>query len=197
MDDNSFTKQPSGATGAGIATQSDRQTPDLFGENAGQSQSATEQSQNLGGMSQSQGGNGLGGSTAGLDAEILQGGNAFASTAGLTGDLKVRTPDSGVAQAGDPTFAGEVHDNAADAFAPDTQETEGTNSDPSEPNAVDAVTYEGKRVFSAHELNQAGEDKEYFHPDKNHKFDAPKDANHHALTPDIEVKADNTIGRVG
>ncbi|ESQ90335.1 hypothetical protein ABAC460_09275 [Asticcacaulis sp. AC460] len=153
--------------------------PDLFGEKAGQSQSATDQRQNLDGLSQ------------------VQGGNAFASTAGLTGDLTLRTPDSGVGQAGDPTFASEVHDNAADSFAPEPRATEGTHSEPREPNAVDAVTYEGKRVFSPHELNQAGEDKEYFHPDKHHKFDAPKDANDHALTPDIEVKPDNTVGRVG
>lgn len=70
---------------------------------------------------------------------------------------------------------------------------EGTTSDPSEPNAVDAVTFEGKKVFSPHELNQSGEDKEYFPPEKDHQFDVPKDANDHALTPDIEVTPDNDV----
>jgi hypothetical protein len=51
----------------------------------------------------------------------------------------------------------------------------------------------GKKVFSPNELNQAGEDKEYFHPDGGHKFNAPKDANHHAVTPDVEVTPDNRI----
>lgn len=56
---------------------------------------------------------------------------------------------------------------------------------------------EGKLVFSPNELNQAGEDKEYFHPEKDHKFDAPKDANSHALTPDVEVTPDNKIKPIG
>lgn len=46
---------------------------------------------------------------------------------------------------------------------------------------------DSKRVFNANELNQSGEDKEYFHPDNDHKFKVPKDANDHALTPDIEL----------
>jgi hypothetical protein len=58
-------------------------------------------------------------------------------------------------------------------------------------------TQEGKLVFSPNELNQAGEDKEYFHPEKDHKFDAPKDANKHALTPDVEVTPDNKIKPIG
>lgn len=52
---------------------------------------------------------------------------------------------------------------------------------------------EGKKVFTPNELNQAGEDKEYFPPEKGHRFDAPKDANKHALTPDVEVTPDNKI----
>lgn len=54
-------------------------------------------------------------------------------------------------------------------------------------------TYEGKKVFKANELNQAGEDKEYFPPKDDHKFKVPQDANHHALTPDVEVAPGNTI----
>ena len=52
---------------------------------------------------------------------------------------------------------------------------------------------EGKLVFKPNELNQSGEDKEYFHPKDGHKFHAPKDANDHALKPDVEVTPDNTI----
>jgi hypothetical protein len=52
-------------------------------------------------------------------------------------------------------------------------------------------------VFSPNELNQAGEDKEYFHPEKDHRFDAPEDANSHALTPDVEVAPDNKIKPIG
>lgn len=106
-----------------------------------------------------------------------------------TGSRIPQEPDE--ARAGDDPQATAAADVAADTGntiqAPDTSD---------EPNAVDAVTYVGKRVFSPHELNQSGEDKEYFHPDKGHKFDAPKDANDHALTPDIEVTPDNTIKKI-
>ncbi|WP_303829515.1 hypothetical protein [Asticcacaulis taihuensis] len=51
----------------------------------------------------------------------------------------------------------------------------------------------GKKVFSPNELNQAGEDKEYFHPDGGHKFHAPKDANQHAIKPDVEVTPENKV----
>lgn len=64
---------------------------------------------------------------------------------------------------------------------------------PAERGPAGAEEHVGKKVFTPGELNQAGEDKEYFHPDKDHKFDAPADANHHALTPDIEVTPDNTV----
>ena len=49
--------------------------------------------------------------------------------------------------------------------------------------------HEGKRVFSPNELNQAGEDKEYFHPKDDHHFTVPKDANQHDLKPDLQLKA--------
>lgn len=61
--------------------------------------------------------------------------------------------------------------------------------------AVDE-THVGKKVFSPNELNQAGEDKEYFHPDGGRKFDAPKDANAHALTPDVEVTPGNKVRQI-
>ena len=61
--------------------------------------------------------------------------------------------------------------------------------------AVDE-THVGKKVFSPNELNQAGEDKEYVHPDKHHKFDTPKDANEHALTPDVEVTPGNKVRQI-
>ncbi len=51
----------------------------------------------------------------------------------------------------------------------------------------------GKTVFKPGELNNAGEDKEYFHPKKDHQFDTPKDANNHALTPDVEVAPGNAV----
>lgn len=52
---------------------------------------------------------------------------------------------------------------------------------------------EGKKVFRPSELNQAGEDKEYFSPKDGRKFNVPPDANEHALTPDIEITPDHKI----
>lgn len=49
-------------------------------------------------------------------------------------------------------------------------------------------TYEGKLVFRPNELNQSGEDKEYFPPEKDHQYRVPQDAQHHALRPDITLK---------
>jgi hypothetical protein len=63
-----------------------------------------------------------------------------------------------------------------------------------------APSHEGKTVFHLGELNNAGEDKDYFPPDKDgkfpgtdHKFKVPKDANENALTPDIEITPDHKI----
>ncbi|HEX7799909.1 MAG TPA: hypothetical protein VF402_06140 [Asticcacaulis sp.] len=53
--------------------------------------------------------------------------------------------------------------------------------------------HEGQKVFSPDQLNQAGEDKEYFHPKKDHRYDVPKDANAHALKPDVEVAPGNKL----
>lgn len=61
------------------------------------------------------------------------------------------------------------------------------------PDREKSQSREGKKVFTPNELNQAGEDKEYFPPEKGRRFDAPKDANKHALTPDVEVTPDNKI----
>ncbi|MGA9658071.1 MAG: hypothetical protein WBQ60_03100 [Asticcacaulis sp.] len=52
---------------------------------------------------------------------------------------------------------------------------------------------EGKMVFTPDELNQAGEDKEYFHPDGDHKYKVPEDANENALTPDVEVTPEHKV----
>lgn len=49
-------------------------------------------------------------------------------------------------------------------------------------------TYEGKKVFRPNELNQSGEDKEYFPPEDQHRFRVPQDAQHHALRPDLTLK---------
>ena len=49
-------------------------------------------------------------------------------------------------------------------------------------------TYEGKLVFRPNELNQSGEDKEYFPPEDQHRFRVPPDAQHHALRPDVTLK---------
>jgi len=49
-------------------------------------------------------------------------------------------------------------------------------------------TFEGKKVFSPNELNQSGEDKEYFPPKEDHQFHAPNDANQHALKPSLDMR---------
>lgn len=63
--------------------------------------------------------------------------------------------------------------------------------------ARDKQAQVSKKVFSSSELNQAGEDKEYFHPDRGHKFKTPKDANKHALLPDVEVTPGNKVKTIG
>ena len=49
-------------------------------------------------------------------------------------------------------------------------------------------TYEGKLVFRPNELNESGEDKEYFPPEDQHRFRVPQDALHHVLRPDVTLK---------
>lgn len=56
--------------------------------------------------------------------------------------------------------------------------------------------HEGQKVFSPDQLNQAGEDKDYFHPDNDHRLDVPKDANDHALKPDVEAAPGNKVKTV-
>jgi hypothetical protein len=154
----------------------DAETPDMFG--GSQNQGHDGQSQTLGGMTQS------------LDSSV-----------GVQGAVSPDTTIGG--SQGEGPAHNEAQERAADVImgaSGDVVEpaapTEGTNSDPKEPNAVDTVTYEGKTVFSPHELNQSGEDKEYFPPDKGHRYEVPKDANDHALTPDIEVRPEQKIGKV-
>ncbi len=91
------------------------------------------------------------------------------------------------------TFNTDMPQNPDEARAEDDpQATQGR-----EPHLAVDETHVGKKVFSPNELNQAGEDKEYFHPDGGHKFHAPKDANQHAIKPDVEVTPDNKIKPIG
>ncbi len=98
-------------------------------------------------------------------------------------------PDTGIASQGDLLTGIDYGDDnlIAGSSAKASHETsaredrEDANDDP----LSQTGTYEGKRVFSPNELNQAGEDKEYFHPKDGHKFSVPSDATHHDLTPDV------------
>lgn len=62
--------------------------------------------------------------------------------------------------------------------------------DPDDPltDADGVGTFEGKKVFSPNELNQSGEDKEYFPPKEGHRFHAPNDADKHALKPSLDMR---------
>ncbi|WP_443749406.1 hypothetical protein [Asticcacaulis solisilvae] len=85
------------------------------------------------------------------------------------------TPDTGIADCADPSLgAGE---------GVDREDAAENRDDP----LAQTGTYEGKKVFRANELNQAGEDKEYFHPDDHHRFRVPNDAQHHVLKPDVTL----------
>ncbi len=64
---------------------------------------------------------------------------------------------------------------------------------PAEKGPAGAARHVGKKVFSPGELNQSGEDKEYFHPKNDHAYDVPADANNHAMTPDVEVAPGNRV----
>ncbi len=63
----------------------------------------------------------------------------------------------------------------------------------STPDEAPKETHVGQKVFTPDQLNQAGEDKEYFHPKDDRKFNVPEDANNNALTPDIEITPDGTF----
>ena len=67
---------------------------------------------------------------------------------------------------------------------------------PAEKGPAGAVAHVGKTVFSPGELNQSGEDKDYFHPKNGHQYDVPADANNHALTPDVEVAPGNRVENI-
>ena len=103
------------------------------------------------------------------------------------------TPDTGINGAG---IGGDIPQEPDQARPEDDPQAGKIKPEP-ELDTTDTGTFEGKKVFSAHELNQSGEDKEYFHPDKDHRFDTPKDANAHALTPDVEVTPGNTVKKIG
>jgi hypothetical protein len=64
---------------------------------------------------------------------------------------------------------------------------------PAEKGPAGADDHVGKKVFTPGELNQSGEDKDYFHPKNDHRFSVPDDANNHALVPDLEVAPGNRI----
>ena len=67
---------------------------------------------------------------------------------------------------------------------------------PAEKGPAGAADHVGKTVFTPGELNQSGEDKDYFHPKNDRKFEVPQDANNHALTPDVEVTPGNRVEEV-
>ena len=78
-----------------------------------------------------------------------------------------------------------------EADASDDPQSPEANSDRRHDPLTDSTgtgTFVGKKVFSPNELNQAGEDKEYFNPKDQHHFTVPKDANEHDLTPDLQLK---------
>lgn len=68
-----------------------------------------------------------------------------------------------------------------------------STKNPADRTPADAAKHVGKKVFTPAELNQAGEDKEYFHPENDHEYDVPADANDNSLTPDVQVTPGNTI----
>lgn len=112
----------------------------------------------------------------------------------------VTTPDSGIAAEADLAAAADIDarleettadERIAGGYLPQNPDEANAEDDPQATRTDDS--HEGKLVFRPNELNQSGEDKEYFHPKDDRKFNAPKDANEHALTPDIEVTPDNTI----
>lgn len=121
------------------------------------------------GQSQYQTGDGEGGAASGDGTPA----SAF--------DRDMMTPDTGIAGQSDPLIG---IDSGEDSLAAN-RSAEATREDAKDDPLSQTGTYEGKRVFRANELNQAGEDKEYFHPKDDHRFSVPTDATHHDLTPDV------------
>ncbi|WP_140985797.1 hypothetical protein [Asticcacaulis tiandongensis] len=68
-----------------------------------------------------------------------------------------------------------------------------STKNPADRTPADVAEHVGKKVFTPGELNQAGEDKEYFPPEKGHEYDVPEDANDNSLTPDVQVAPGNKI----
>jgi hypothetical protein len=158
-------------------------------------------------------GNGLGGETQGLDSIAgIQGqspdtqlqGAADTSYANLREDAipaEGVSPDTGVAVAQDTR---DIQADAADAVMGGSSDVVQTPKDGDTPFKLEDQpqdhaerrddplsqegTYEGKLVFRPNELNQSGEDKEYFPPEDQHRFRVPQDAQHHVLRPDVTLK---------
>ncbi len=108
------------------------------------------------------------------------------------------TPDTGIADGNDPSLGAgeEIERDAAEASfggtgdivtPPAPANTPSDAEDAHDDPLSQTGTYEGKKVFRPNELNQAGEDKEYFHPDDHHRFRVPNDAQHHVLKPDVTL----------
>jgi len=129
------------------------------------------------------------------------GNGALGETSGAGAGLSVsdpETPDTHIADSNDPSLgtSEEIERDAAEAVFGGTSDVVTPPVPGDQPvDEADAQddplsqtgTYEGKKVFRPNELNQAGEDKEYFHPDDNHRFRVPNDAQHHALKPDVTL----------
>jgi len=139
------------------------------------------------------------------EARNTFGNGALGEASGVGAGLSAadpETPDTGIADAGDLSLGTneEIERDAADALfggagdvvtppVPGDQPVD--QADAQDHPLSDTGTYEGKLVFKPNELNQAGEDKEYFHPEEDHKFRVPDDAQHHALKPDLTLTPGN------
>ena len=135
------------------------------------------------------------------EARNTFGNGALGETSGGGAGLSVsdpETPDTTIADANDPSLGTneDIERDAAEAvFGGDsgvvTPPIPGDQpmdpADAQDDPLSQTGTYEGKKVFRPNELNQAGEDKEYFHPDDHHRFRVPNDAQHHVLKPDVTL----------
>ncbi len=135
------------------------------------------------------------------EARNTFGNGALGEMSGAGAGLSVsdpETPDTGIADANDPSLGTneDIERDAADALfggdggvvSPPIPGDDPTDQADAEDDPLSQTgTYEGKKVFRPNELNQAGEDKEYFHPKEEHKFRVPDDAQHHALKPDLTL----------
>jgi hypothetical protein len=134
------------------------------------------------------------------------GNGALGETSGAGSGLSVsdpQTPDTRIADANDPSLgtSDEIERDAAEAVfggdsgvvtPPVPVDQPVDQADARDDPLSQTGTYEGKKVFRPNELNQAGEDKEYFHPDDHHRFRVPNDAQHHVLKPDVTLTPGET-----